>query len=199
MKYWFGYLTAAIFGGLAWVLMQFGQRYTALVDMVYPYIARTLQDILAKWSGAVAFPIWQLLAVVLGVLVLASLVLMILLKWNPIQWFGWVAAVFAFVYLLHTAVWGLSYYAGPLCEDMRLEVSSYNLEELTEAAEYYRNQANALSTMVKRDSTGNVEFADFDTLAGRAGDGFHALTYDYHYPIFAGSREPVKELGWADM
>ena len=199
MKYWFGYLTAAIFGGLAWVLMQFGQRYTTLVDMVYPYIARTLQDILAKWSGAVAFPIWQLLAVVLGVLVLASLVLMILLKWNPIQWFGWVAAVFAFVYLLHTAVWGLSYHAGPLCEDMRLEVSSYNLEELTEAAEYYRNQANALSTMVKRDGTGNVEFADFDTLAGRAGDGFYALTYDYHYPVFAGSREPVKKLGWADM
>lgn len=199
MKYWFGYLTAAIFGGLAWVLMEFGKRYTVLVDMIYPYVIRTLQDMLATWSGAVSFPIWQLLAVVLGVVILASLVLMIVLKWNPIQWFGWVLAGLSLIFLLHTVLWGLNYYAGDLSEDMRLEVSSYNLDELTEAAEYYRDQANALSSMVGRDSAGNAKFADFEDLAKKAGDGFHALTYDYHYPTFAGSVVPVKKLGWADM
>ncbi len=199
MKYWFGYLTAGIFAAITWVLMAFGERFSTLVDMVYPYVIRTLQSILAQWSGAVAYPIWQLLAVVLGVLVLASLVLMIVLKWNPIQWAGWVLAVFAGIYMLHTALWGLNYYAGPLAEDMRLEVSTYNLEELTEAAEYYRDKANALASQVSRDGSGNVVFADFQTLANAAGEGFDTLTYDMHYPIFAGSKYPVKELGWADM
>ena len=199
LKYWFGYLTAGIFGAITWVLMHFGERFATLVDMVYPYVIRTLQSILAQWSGGVDFPIWQLLAVVLGVLILASIVLMIVLKWNPIQWAGWVLAVFAGIYMLHTALWGLNYYAGDLADDMRMEVSSYNLEELTEATEFYRDKANALALQMNRDSSGNVTFSDFDTLAQEAGAGFQTLTYDYFYPVFAGSTLPVKKLGWADM
>ena len=199
LKYWFGYLTAGIFGAITWVLMQFGERFATLVDMVYPYVIRTLQSILAQWSGGVDFPIWQLLAVALGALILASIVLMIVLKWSPIQWAGWVLAVFAGIYMLHTAVWGLNYYAGDLADDMRLEVSSYNLEELTEAAEFYRDKANELALQVNRDGSGNVTFSDFKTLADKAGEGFQTLTYDYYYSVFAGSTLPVKELGWADM
>ena len=199
MKYWFGYLTGGIFAAITWVLMEFGKRFSTLVDMVYPYVIRTLQDILAQWSSVVDFPIWQLLAVVLGVLILSSIVLMIVLKWNPIQWFGWVLAVFAGIYLVHTLVWGLNYYAGDLAEDMRLETASYNLEELTEATEYYRDIANILAEQVNRDANGNVDFAEFEILAEKAGEGFQRLTYDHHYPIFAGSTVPVKKLGWADM
>lgn len=199
MKYWFGYLTAGIFAALTWVLSQFGQRYAELVDMVYPYVVRTLQDILAGWTAQISYPVWQLLAVVLGVLILASLVLMIVLKWNPIQWFGWVLAVFSGIYLLHMAMWGMNYYAGSLADDMRLEVSSYNLEELTEATEYYRDKANALADQVGRDGSGNVKFASFEELANKAGEGFQILTYENHYPVFAGCTLPVKQLDWADM
>ncbi len=199
MKYWFGYLTAAIFGAITYVLLQFGERFSTLVDMVYPYVIRTMESILAQWSAAVSFPLWQLLAVALGVVVLASFVLMVVLKWNPIQWAGWILAVFAGIYMLHTMLWGLNYYAGDLADDMRLEVASYTLEELTEATVYYRDKANGLAAQVNRDSAGNVEFADFATLAASAGEGFETLTYEKHYPVFAGSRLPVKELGWADM
>ena len=138
---------------------------------------------LAQWSSQVDFCLWQLLAVVLGVLVLASIVLMIVLKWNPIQWLGWVLAVGCCVYCLHTGVYGLNYYAGPIAEDMRLDTSPYTLEELTEATEYYRNQANALATQVPRDSTGAVSFRTFEELSKMAGDGFHTLTYEKHYPV----------------
>ena len=199
MKYLRGYLTAAIFGAIAWVLMQFGQRYTELVDMVYPYVIRTVQNFLSQWTGGVDFCVWQLLAVALGVLILASIVLMVILKWNPIQWFGWVAAVFACIYMLHTLVWGLNYYAGDLSDDLRMDMGQYNLEELAEAAEYYRDKANALADKVSRDSDGNVIFEDFESLAEIAGDGFQTLVYEHSYPVFAGSTLPVKQLGWADM
>jgi hypothetical protein len=199
LKYWRGYLTAAIFGIITWVLMAFGSRFTTLVDMVYPYVIRTAQTMLAEWSSGVDFLLWQLGAIVLLVLALASLVLMIILKWNPIQWFGWVLAACTFVYMIHTAVFGLNYYAGPLPDDIRMEIATYNADELEEAAIYYRDHANALADQVKRDADGNVKFSDFKTLANQAGDGFRVLTYQYSYSVFAGSTLPVKELGWADM
>ena len=199
MKYWFGYLTAGIFAALTWVLSQFGQRYATLVDMVYPYVVRTLQDILANWTAQISYPVWQLLAVVLGVLVLASIVLMIIFKWNPVSWFGWVLAAGCGIYMLHTLVFGLNYYAGPIAEDIRMESSAYTLSELTEATEYYRDKANELSLRVPRDNAGNVSYDSFETLAAKAGDGFRYLTYQRKFSVFAGSTLPVKKLAWADM
>ena len=199
MKMLRGYIAAAIIAALAWVLTQFGERFTTLIDMVYPYVVRTMQGYLAAWSSSVDFLIWQVLAVALGVVALGGLVIVIVMKWNPISWAGWVLAGVSLVWLLHTAMFGLNYYAGPMADDIRLDVGRYSVNELAEATEYYRDKANALATQVKRDGNGNVEFSDFYVLAGRAGEGFQTLTYDYSYPIFAGSTEPVKSLGWADM
>ncbi|MBR1972669.1 MAG: DUF3810 domain-containing protein [Oscillospiraceae bacterium] len=199
MKYWFGYLVAAILAALTWVLQEFGARFSTLIDMVYPYVIRTLQGILAEWSGSVDFLLWQLLAVALAVVVLASLVVVIVTKRSVIGWGGWVLSAVSFVYLLHTLMWGLNYHAGPLSEDIRMEVAQYTLEELTDAAEYYRDRANVLSQQVKRDANSNVAYPDFDTMASRAYMGFQRLVYDRSYPIFAGSTLPVKKLGWADM
>ena len=199
MKYWFGYLVAAIIGGLTWVLMQFGQRFSTLVDMVYPYVIRTLQGILAQWSGSVDFLLWQLLAVALAVVILASLVAVVTSKKSLIGWGGWVLSALSLVYLLHTMFWGLNYYAGPLSDDIRMDVTQYTIEELADATKYYRDQANTLSQKVKRDGSGNLVYPDFDQLAQRAGMGFQRLVYDSSYPIFAGSNLPVKKLGWADM
>ena len=199
MKYWFGYLTAAIIGAITWVLMQFGQRFQTLVDMVYPYVIRTLQGYLAEWSGSVDFLLWQLLAVALAVVILASLVAVIATKKSIIAWGGWVLSACAFVYLIHTMVWGLNYYAGPLAEDIRMETAQYTIEELADATEYYMDKANALSSKVKRDGSGSLTYPEFEELADRAGMGFQRLVYDRSYPIFAGSTLPVKKLGWADM
>ena len=199
MKYLRGYLAAAIFGAITWILTRYGEKFSTLVDMIYPYVTRTLQNTLAQWSSQVDFCLWQLLAVVLGVIVLASIVLMIILKWNPISWFGWVLAAGCGIYMLHTLVFGLNYYAGDLSADIRMEASAYTLSELTEATEYYRDKANELALQVPRDNAGNLRFDSFETLANKAGDGFAYLTYDRKFSVFAGSTLPVKELGWADM
>ena len=199
MKYLRGYLTAAIIGALTWVLGEFGKRYTTLVDMVYPYVMRNVQGYLAQWSGSVDFLLWQVLAVFLVVVALAGLVITIVMRWNLISYTGWVAAMLSFVYLLHTAMFGLSYHAGPLSDDIRLDVGQYTVSELAEAAEYYRDKANILSEQVQRDANGRAKFSDFDTLAETAGNGFQTLVHENHYPVFAGSTLPVKKLGWADM
>ena len=199
MKYWRGYLVAAIFAAMTWALNRLGSSLSGLVDMVYPYMTRTIESMLAQWSGTVDVCLWQVGAIVLAVLALASVVLMIVLRWNPIQWLGWILAVCSFGFCFHTLIYGLNQYAGPLAEDIRLEEREYTLEDMERGTVYFRDQANTLAQKMPRDKDGQPEFADFETLAQQAGAGFHALTYDKYLSVFGGSTLPVKKLAWGDM
>ncbi len=199
MKYWRGYLTAAIFGFFSWALMEFAKAHSALIDMVYPYVTRMLQDLLAQWSSEVAFCLWQFFAIALVVGILTTIVLAIVLRWNVIQVIGWFTAAASLLFFLHTAGYGLNGYAGSITDDIRLRLTEYSLSELEEATVYYRDQANALASQIDRDASGNAVYPEFEKLAEQAEAGFDTLVYDNNYSIFAGSTLPVKELGWADM
>ena len=199
MKYWRGYLAAGIFAVITWGLVNLAQRFGTVVDMIFPYVTRTIQDMMVGWTGQTDFLVWQVLAVLFVAVVLATLVLVIILKWNGVRWLGWVLAVASFVYMLHTVIFGLNYYAGPLADDVRLDVTKYTTAELANAASYYRDQANKLATQVNRDENGDAVFEDFSDLALQAGNGFEHLTFDRSFSVFAGSTAPVKELGWADL
>ena len=199
MKYWTGYITAGVIGAITWALMRLAEKFTALVDMVYPYVSRMIMTYLTDWSSGVDFCLWQVAVIAFAVIVVASVVLMIVMKWNPVRWLGWVLAVVSVVYCLNTLVFGLNYYAGSIADDIRMEVKDFNVAELADAAEYYRDKANKLAVKVERDANGDVVYADFGTLADQAADGFDALVYEEGYSVFAGSTTPVKELGWADM
>ena len=197
MKYWRGYLLALILAFCSWGLLQFAQSHWVLVDMIYPYTSRIIQDFMAAWSSGAAYCLWQLLLLVLAAGVLASIVMMIIWKWNPIQWFGWVMAVVSLITLLNTGLYGLNEYAGPIADDIRLNVTDYSVDELVSSAEFYQKEANRLSQQVARDSSGQVQYPDFETLAQQAADGFDTLTYEKYNSIFAGDRTPVKKLGWS--
>ena len=121
MKYWRGYLVAAVFAGITYFLNRIAEQFPTLVDMIYPYITRMVQNYLVEWSGSAQFLVWQVLVVAMIAVALATVVLMVILKWNPIQWFGWVVAAVSMVFMLHTGLYGLNNYASPLAEDIRLQ------------------------------------------------------------------------------
>ena len=197
MKYWKGYLTAAILLACGWALEAFAKGHTVLVDMVYPYVTRMAQGFLADWSGGVDFCLWQALLFVGVALVLVTAALMIIFKWNPIQWAGWVCAAVAVLVFLNTCLYGLNKYSGSLAEDIRLNETPYDISELEAAAVYYRDQANQLAGQVSRDSSGNVDFGTFKALAEQAPEGFEVLVYEKSLSVFAGPMGPVKQLSWA--
>ncbi len=199
MKYWRGYLCAVIFAAATWALTTFAEGHSKLIDMIYPYTTRLIQTSLAQWTGGVDFCLWQLIVVVLAVVVLASLVIAVILRWNLVQWFGWIAAVCAALWMLHTGIYGLNSNAGPLSEDIQLEEADYTITELAEATAYYLGIANELSAQVPRNPDGTPDFPTFAEMAGAAGEGFEILAYDQYKAVFAGSTLPVKELGWADL
>lgn len=197
MKYWRGYLTAAILLACTWALREFAKAHTVLVDMIYPYVSRMGQVFLANWSSGADFCLWQMLLLAGLAFAVASLVLVIVFKWNPIRWGGWICAIVAAFVFLNTGLYSLNQFSGPLSEDIRLEETEYIISELETATVYYRDRANTLAEKVERDNSGNVAFEDFDTLAGKAAAGYEALVYEKSLSVFAGPMEPVKKLGWA--
>ena len=199
MKYWAGYLTAAILGAIAWALGQLADRYSTLVDMVYPYVTRTVQDVLAQWSSSVDFCLWQVVLMLLVIGAVAALVLVIVLHWNPVRLIGWVLAAASLLYLGNTLVYGLNYYAGSIATDIRMQVYEYTVDELADAAAYYQAQANELASQITRDANGDVVYSDFDTLALQAGSGFETMVRGRSFSVLGGSNLPVKKLGWSGM
>ena len=201
MKYWRGYIVAAAAVLLTLALTAFAKAHGALVDMIYPYASRLIQDMLAEWTAGAAFCLWQVLAVLLIVLFFASIVAMILLKWNVIQWLGWVLSGVCLLWCLHTGMYGLNQYSSPLADDIRLTmvVTGDSVTPLINATTYFRDKANELADQVERDAQGNLKSPGFRAMAEQAADGFDYLVYEKSMPVFAGSTVPVKELGWTDM
>lgn len=199
MKYWRGFLTAAILAVITFGFMQIAGRYTALVDMVYPYLTRTFQNYLAEWTASIDITLWQLAAVLSVVVLLATVVLMIVLKWNFFQWLGWVLSAVSLVVLMHTCVYGLNRYAGPIADDLRMDISEFSVDDLEDAAIYFRDQANTLAKDMARDEESNLIYSNFETLSQQAGDGYTTLLEEKYYSIFSGTRVPVKKLAWADL
>ena len=193
MKYWRGFLVAIILMAMAFGLIQFAANHSTLVDMIYPYMTRLIQTFLATWSADVSFCLWQLLLMLFGLLALAGLVLMLVLRLNLIQIIGWFTAVASLFFLLHTGLYGLNHHSGSLAADIHLE-ADYTITHLIGAAGYYRDKANDLATQVPRNEDGSVKFSSFEELAEEAGEGFRVLTYDRALSIFAGSTTPVKKL-----
>lgn len=196
MKYWRGYLVAAILAAITWALVQFAQAHSILVDMVYPYMTRLIVTSMAEWTGGVAFCVWQVLLVGMVLAGIATIVLMIWRKWSFVQWLGWVLAAISCVVMLYTGLYGLNKYASPLADDVCLEITDYTVSELNEATLYFRDKANALALELPRDSKGNPDIGEFEELAEKAKNGFEVLTYERALSVFSGSTVPVKKLGW---
>ena len=199
MKYWRGYLTAAILAAFTWVLIQMGQRYTNLVDMVYPYVTRSIQSFLTAWTGGFDFLVWQTAVIFLAITLIATLVLVFIFKARVIRWLGRALTAVAAVVLLYTGIYGLNKYSGPIEDDLRLTMVDYTQTELENAAIFYRDMANDLAGKITRDENGEPALSEFEDLAAITGDGYRRLARERSFSIFGGDYTPVKKLGWAGI
>ena len=86
MKYWRGYLIAGLLAVCTWAITQFAATHTLLLDMIYPYMVRVVVPSLTQWTANVGFCMWQVLLLIVIAGVLSSIVLMLVFRWNPIQW-----------------------------------------------------------------------------------------------------------------
>lgn len=193
MKYLRGYLVAAIIAAITWALTQFAAAHTQLMDMFYPYMTRIVQTALAQWSSGVQVCLWQVLLVMGIGAVLVSVALMVIFRWKPVQWFGWVLTCISVMALLNVGLYTLNNYAGSIADDVRIDDSDYSITALEDAALYYMDRTNSIVSLAAQ------EKGDFAQLSEQAAEGFKVLTYERLFPVFAGSTVPVKELGWSGI
>lgn len=195
MKYWRGYLAAAIFAAIAWGFVNFAKSHPVLIDLVYPYLTRIYTSSVTGWAAGTATCIWQILILFGVVAIIASGVLMVMLKWNVVQWLGWVLAAVVGVNMITTVSSNLNSYASPLADDIRLNVSDYTVTELNEAALYYRDRANQLAANISRNEDKTTAIPSFEEVAAVGYKGFDVLTYEKANSVFACVTEtPVKKL-----
>ena len=199
MKYWRGYLVAAILAVITWAFRDFAQTHSKLVDMIYPYVTRMVQNYMAGWSAGADFCVWQIIIFALAIAFGGLVILMLIFRWSPIQLFGWVLAVMSMIVLLHTGIFGMNEFAGPLAEDIRLAEAECSDEQLEAAAIYYRDKANALVEQVEWNADGTMKLPSLEELSARAENGFNTLVYKNYFSVFAGSNLAVKELGLASI
>ena len=199
MKYWRGFLVAGIFAAITWAVSQFAAQYGTLVDMIYPYVTRLVVTFLADWSAGVSSCIWQIILLLMIAGLIATIVLTIILRWNPIQVAGWVLAAGCFLNFFNTAIYGLNRYAGPLATDVQLKVEGYSVSELNDATRFFQTRAGELAVEVARDSQGGLLYPSFEQLSKQASQGYEKLTYEKSKSVFAGSSAPVKALGWSGL
>lgn len=199
MKYWRGYLVAAIMAVIAGAAVAFAKAHPVLIDMIYPYLTRIYASAMADWTGAVSVCLWQVILLLGIVALIASIVMMVILRWNFVQWLGWLTATISCVALLNTVVWSLGAYASPLADDIRLEVSEYTVSELVETTNYFRDKANELAEKISRDENGLADFGTFEDVAALSYDGFRYLTYEENMSVFASAKAPVKKLGMSSL
>ena len=196
MKNWRGYLTAIIFAAITWGFVHFAKTHPVMIDMVYPYLTRIYLSSMADWASGTAACIWLVLLILFVVAIIASGVLMVVLKWNPVQWGGWVLAAILGINMIITVSYSLNAYASPLADDIRLDISDYTVSELNEATTFFRNEANKLSNNLERDGKDRI-LGSFEDLAVLASQGFQKLTYDKAISIFASADAPVKKYLFA--
>ncbi len=201
MKQLRGFLVAGILGAITLALTQFAKNHWVLIDMVYPYISRMIQTYLSgRHSGG--GQLWQTGLVIIVLALIAGAVYLVLRKKKIMTWVncvGWLLAGVMTVNLFSVGIYGLNKYAGPIADDIRLNMSEYSLSELTDAALYYQEKANELSKQVARKESGFVDFPSFEELAEQAGEGFRVMTYEEALSVFAGSTEPVDKLAFSGI
>lgn len=198
MKKYKGYIVAAAALLFTAVITFFAKRYGDLLDAFYPYLSRTVQQVLAAISSIYPFTLWQAIVVVLVGLFVLSLVFLFIRKRSFIRWLGWWLAIVCLLWTAHTTIHGLNFYASPLSQDLHMEEKVITQEDLEQALIYFRDKANDLAVQMPRNADGALDFEDFDTLAEKAGDGFTALKMQ-GYSVFAGSTLPVKKLAWKKL
>lgn len=158
---------------------------------VYSDFSMAIQGILAGITAIVPFPIWEPLLVFLLFWLVYTLIRAIK-RAAIIRWASGVLVSVCILAAFFLISWGFNYFAPPMQERLELPEKQYTTAQLKEAAIYYRDMANKLSSSVSRNADGTVKEYDLSELSDRAGEGYEKLAESMD--CFGGSTVRVKTL-----
>lgn len=157
----------------------------------YPDFSRWMMQIIGGATSIVPFAVCEICAVLLLALFVFTLIRAII-KTRIVRWLAGLLLVVSIGVFAFVGLWGLNYYAPPMAERLGMQEQQFTAAQLQEAAEYYRDMANAMAKNVERNEDGTMKAYDFDSLAQNAGEGFDILAEEFD--CFNGSTARIKSL-----
>ncbi len=188
-------LTRLIISGILLLVMGIAlvaaDLYPSAFFEFYSDASRKMIAVPALATSVVPFAVCEVLVVVAVVSIIVTLVRAVrdgrMIRWLTGVLLAVVTVVFTFV-----MIWGLNYYAPPMAQQLDMQERQFTVSQLREAAEYYRDMANAAAKNVERDENGAMRPYAFDALSEQAGEGYERLAQ--RYDCFNGSTVRVKSL-----
>ena len=186
------FAAAGILLALTGLLMAVFKQWSTAFFPAYRGFSKAVEGALATLFSIVPFSLWDILALALGVFILARLAWRIAKRRSISRWLANICVLAAALLLFAVGAWGLNHYAPPLSEELGLTVEEYSADELENATTYYLSQAAARARSVPRNDDMTLAQQDFDELASIAGKSYSALAQSHS--LFEGSNAPVKKL-----
>ena len=187
-------IASAILLVLTGVMVACAVYAPGFVFSFYPALSRRAVAAIAAVTGVFPFPVFEVLIVLAVLWAVYTLVRVIVQKHGLVRWLSGLLLAVSIGIFLFVGLWGLNHFGPTLGEKLGLEVREYSVEELKEAAYYYKDRAAALAEQLPVTGDGTTKLSGFSALAKSANDGYAALAQ--RCEVFSGSSAPVKRL-WA--
>ena len=172
-------------------LLLFANFLPSVFFTFYPDFSRRMMQIIGGATSIVPFAVCEICGILLLALFVFTLIRAIM-KARIVRWLTGVLLIVSIGVFAFVSLWGLNYYAPPMAERLGMKEEQFTAEQLRQAAEYYRDMANASAKDVERNDDGTMKAYDFDDLAVNAGEGFDILAEEFD--CFDGSTARVKSL-----
>ena len=186
------YLAALVLLLLNGAAMFFFHRFPGIFFPAYRSFSKAWIGLLARLTSFTGVAVWDIAAVVLAVLLVASLARAVRRHRRFAAWLGTVLLCVSVLITAAVSGWMLNHYAPPLAAELGYEIRLYTQEELQEACEYYLLQAARYASDMHRDTEGHLVPHDFYALAKKAGSAYASL--GEQDAVLAGTAVPVKKL-----
>jgi hypothetical protein len=184
-------LLSAFFWLMTVVLVLLGKYAPPFIFQIYIPFSRGIMNILAGFFSVFPVAIWEILALAAVIFLLYTMVR----DFSDLEFLRWFTGIFLAVSVgvfAFMALWGMNYYAPSVQEQLDMESREYSVQELRQAAEYYRDMANKTAGGVKRDEDGAMIPFSFQQQAEKAADGYRIL--EIRTDEFVGSKAAPKRL-----
>lgn len=189
------FVFTAVFLVAAFLMVHAARANSDFFYMLFPAITREIQGVLSAITQGLDYVLWQRLLLVLLLWAVVSLILDIILQENLLRWVSGVTVTVSFLLCLYVLMGGLNVFAPSVASDMGLSADTgYTVEQLQQAAEYYRDQADEYAAQVDRTADGQTAPQKLEVLAAQVDSGLHNMTPESY--VFGGDPGSIKALGW---
>ena len=175
-------ISSAVLLALTVGLCIFANRLPPVFQLWYPPFSGWILGVIGDVTAKVAFPVWEVLAAFLTVWGVATLIRSIV-KGKLLRWLSGLLWGVSFGAFLFTLFWGAGHFCLTKTEQI-VTVREYSASELQEATAFYGAMASQYA--------GQGDYTDFSQLAGKANQGFAALSQQYD--CLPSTEAPVKKL-----